>query len=137
MRTLLEWHHAGEDIDRRIPLLSTYLGHADPASTYWYLEAVPELRFVTAAEELGTYTLKPNLPALGPRFGKHMPELRAAIAALDPAAVAAALRDGRTVSVSTGGDGHELGPDDLAKLADPIADKTAASSEQPKADEKK
>ena len=26
-----------------MPLLSTYLGHVDPASTYWYLEAVPEL----------------------------------------------------------------------------------------------
>ena len=37
------WHQAGEDIDRRMPLLSTYLGHVDPASTYWYLEAVPEL----------------------------------------------------------------------------------------------
>lgn len=43
MRTLLDWHEAGEDVDRRIPLLSTYLGHTDPASTYWYLEAVPEL----------------------------------------------------------------------------------------------
>jgi integrase/recombinase XerD len=26
-----------------MPLLSTYLGHVDPAGTYWYLEAVPEL----------------------------------------------------------------------------------------------
>jgi integrase len=43
VRTLLDWQHAGEDIDRRLPLLSTYLGHVDPASTYWYLEAVPEL----------------------------------------------------------------------------------------------
>ena len=43
VRTLLDWHEAGEDIDRRMPLLSTYLGHVDPASTYWYLEAVPEL----------------------------------------------------------------------------------------------
>jgi hypothetical protein len=41
--TLLDWHHAGEDVDRRMPELSTLLGHADPASTYWYLEAVPEL----------------------------------------------------------------------------------------------
>lgn len=41
--TLLDWYEAGEDIDRRMPLLSTFLGHADPASTYWYLEAVPEL----------------------------------------------------------------------------------------------
>ena len=43
VRTLVEWYRAGEDIDRRMPLLSTYLGHTDPASTYWYLEAVPEL----------------------------------------------------------------------------------------------
>jgi integrase len=43
VRTLLDWYHAGEDVDRRMPLLSTILGHSDPASTYWYLEAVPEL----------------------------------------------------------------------------------------------
>jgi len=43
VRTLLEWLQAGENIDRRMPLLSTFLGHVDPASTYWYLEAVPEL----------------------------------------------------------------------------------------------
>jgi integrase len=43
VRTLLDWQRAGEEIDRRMPLLSTYLGHVDPASTYWYLEAVPEL----------------------------------------------------------------------------------------------
>jgi integrase/recombinase XerD len=43
VRTLLGWLQEGEDVDRRMPLLSTYLGHVDPASTYWYLEAVPEL----------------------------------------------------------------------------------------------
>jgi integrase/recombinase XerD len=43
VRTLLDWFEAGEDIDRRMPLLSALLGHVDPASTYWYLEAVPEL----------------------------------------------------------------------------------------------
>jgi integrase/recombinase XerD len=43
VRTLLDWHHAGEDVDRQMPLLSTFLGHVDPESTYWYLQAVPEL----------------------------------------------------------------------------------------------
>lgn len=43
VHTLLGWQQAGEDIDRQMPLLSTYLGHVDPASTFWYLEAVPEL----------------------------------------------------------------------------------------------
>jgi integrase/recombinase XerD len=43
VRTLLDWYEAGEDVDRKLPLLSTFLGHVDPSSTYWYLEAVPEL----------------------------------------------------------------------------------------------
>jgi integrase len=43
VNTLLGWYRDGENVDRRMPLLSTYLGHVDPASTYWYLEAVPEL----------------------------------------------------------------------------------------------
>lgn len=41
--TLLDWYRAGVDVDARLPLLSTYLGHVDPAATYWYLQAAPEL----------------------------------------------------------------------------------------------
>jgi integrase/recombinase XerD len=41
--TLLEWYRAGEDVEARLPTLSTYLGHRDPRSTYWYLSAAPEL----------------------------------------------------------------------------------------------
>ncbi len=43
MNTLLGWYRDGENVDRRMALLSTWLGYVDPASTYWYLEAVPEL----------------------------------------------------------------------------------------------
>lgn len=43
VRTLLDWRLAGDDVDRRMPELSTFLGHADPASTYYYLQTVPEL----------------------------------------------------------------------------------------------
>jgi integrase len=43
VRTLLDWRHAEENVDRRMPELSTFLGHSDPASTYYYLQAVPEL----------------------------------------------------------------------------------------------
>jgi integrase len=35
-----------------MPLLSAYLGHADPAGTYWYLHAAPEL-LAEAARRLG------------------------------------------------------------------------------------
>jgi integrase len=40
---LVEWYREGRDVDREIPKLTTYLGHAHVFSTYWYLEAVPEL----------------------------------------------------------------------------------------------
>lgn len=41
--TLLGWYRDGGDIAARLPLLSTYLGHLDPGSTYWYMSAAPEL----------------------------------------------------------------------------------------------
>ena len=44
VRTLIDWYQADERIDAKLPLLATYLGHVDPASSYWYLEASPELR---------------------------------------------------------------------------------------------
>lgn len=43
LNTLLGWYRAGANVDARLPLLSTYLGHVDPSNTYWYLEAAPEL----------------------------------------------------------------------------------------------
>ena len=46
------------------------------------------------ADELGEVEIKPNYRTLGPRFGKQMPMVAAAVAGLDPARVAAALRDG-------------------------------------------
>lgn len=46
--TLLDWYRAGVDVQAQLPLLSTYLGHANPASTYWYLSASPELLALAA-----------------------------------------------------------------------------------------
>jgi integrase/recombinase XerD len=43
IRTLLDWYRGGVDVEARMPLLSTYLGHATPTATYWYLSASPEL----------------------------------------------------------------------------------------------
>jgi integrase len=48
VRTLLAWYRAGEDVEARAPSLSTYLGHRDPRSTYWYLSAAPELLALAA-----------------------------------------------------------------------------------------
>jgi isoleucyl-tRNA synthetase len=55
---------------------------------------VREVRFVDDADELGSYEVKPNYRSLGPRFGKEMPRVADAVAGLDPAHVAAALREG-------------------------------------------
>ena len=57
---------------------------------------------MSAADELGQVELKPNYRTLGPRFGKHMPLVAAAVAGLDAAhAAAATLRDGGTVAISS------------------------------------
>jgi integrase len=43
VNTVLDGYHTGADVQARLPLLSTYLGHVHPANTYWYLSAAPEL----------------------------------------------------------------------------------------------
>jgi hypothetical protein len=42
------WLEHGVDIDNAILALSTYVGHAEPKSTYWYMETVPELMALTS-----------------------------------------------------------------------------------------
>jgi isoleucyl-tRNA synthetase len=91
---------------------------------------VRRVRFVAAAEELGSYEVKANYRSLGPLFGKDMPLAADAIAALDPARVAAAVRGdgtgegsgGEAGSVDEGGVGigitvdgreHRLSGDDV------------------------
>jgi len=48
VRTLLDWHRAGVDVTGRMAVLSIYLGHVNPAGTYWYLSAAPELMELVA-----------------------------------------------------------------------------------------
>jgi isoleucyl-tRNA synthetase len=79
---------------------------------------VKRVRFVAAAEELGSYELKANYRTLGPVFGKAMPLAADAIAALDPARVAAAVREagdrGDTgIGIAVDGREHVLGAGDV------------------------
>jgi integrase len=46
--TLVHFYRTGQDVTVKMPLLSTYLGHRDPRSTYWYLSAAPELLALAA-----------------------------------------------------------------------------------------
>jgi len=47
--TLLRWYRSGVDVEQRLPVLSTFLGHAHVTDTYWYLSGVPELLSLTKA----------------------------------------------------------------------------------------
>jgi isoleucyl-tRNA synthetase len=81
---------------------------------------VKELDFVTDEAELVSYTAKPNYRALGPRFGKRMPQVAAAVAALDPARVAAVLGEGGEIGIAIDGVDHTLGPDDVTLALQPL-----------------
>jgi integrase len=48
VKTLIGWYRSGADVAACMPMLSTYLGHAEPTRTYWYLSAVPELLALAA-----------------------------------------------------------------------------------------
>jgi isoleucyl-tRNA synthetase len=79
---------------------------------------VRHVRFVAGAEELGQYEVKANYRRLGPLFGREMPLVAKAIAALDPAQVAAAVRDGSAngdagIGISVGGREHTLTAEDV------------------------
>jgi isoleucyl-tRNA synthetase len=74
---------------------------------------VRSVRFVAAAEELGSYEVKANYRTLGPLFGKEMPLAADAIAALNPAHIAAAVRDGDQIGIAVAGREHTLSPDDV------------------------
>ena len=81
---------------------------------------VKELRFVTDSEQLGSYEVKANYRTLGPRFGPHMPQAAAAVAALDAGHVADALRRGTTVAIHVEGGDHELTEEDLQLVMQPL-----------------
>ena len=51
IRTLLRWYRTDDNVAAKIPSLSTYLGHREPASTYWYMSAAPELLALAAARQ--------------------------------------------------------------------------------------
>ncbi|MBV9327135.1 MAG: tyrosine-type recombinase/integrase [Chloroflexi bacterium] len=59
VRTVLDWHHTGVDVQAKLPVLSTYVGHVDPKSTYWYLSAAPELLALAASRVEAALEVQP------------------------------------------------------------------------------
>jgi integrase/recombinase XerD len=52
--SLLDWYRSGQDVPAMLPKLATYMGHSDPAHTFWYLSAAPEL-LALAGDRLETF----------------------------------------------------------------------------------
>lgn len=57
VRSVLRGYERGFDIDHAVMALSTYVGHAKPSDTYWYLTGVPELMSI-AAERFHRFALR-------------------------------------------------------------------------------
>jgi integrase/recombinase XerD len=49
VRTLVSWYRSGQDVERCLPILSTFLGHVRVSDTYWYLSFCPELMGLATA----------------------------------------------------------------------------------------
>jgi isoleucyl-tRNA synthetase len=96
-----------EAIERRADLVTAELN-------------VKQLDFVSEEAELVSYQVKPNYRSLGPRFGKQMPQVAAAVQALDPARVSRALGEGAEVGINVDGHDHSIGPGDLTLVLQPL-----------------
>jgi isoleucyl-tRNA synthetase len=80
---------------------------------------VKELSYVSEADELGRYEVKPNYRQLGPRFGSRTGAVTEAIQSLDPAEVASALDRGEQVRVLVGDAEESLGAEELTLVMEP------------------
>lgn len=81
---------------------------------------VKSVRYVTDADELARFELRPNFKALGPRLGKNMPQAKEAIAALDGAKANENLKNGEPVRLNVAGTELLLGPDDVQVVLAPL-----------------
>ncbi len=74
---------------------------------------VKALTFIAADAELVSYRIKPHLPRVGKRYGKQIPQIRAALLEADGAALAAAQASGQAITLEVDGHTLTLEPDDL------------------------
>jgi isoleucyl-tRNA synthetase len=81
---------------------------------------VKEIDFVHSEAELVSYRVRPNYRSLGPRFGKNMPQVAAAVEALEARAVADALERGEEVGIQIDGKDHTLTSEDINLVMEPL-----------------
>ena len=81
---------------------------------------VRQLEFVTEEGELADYSIRPNYRTLGPRFGPEMPQVAAAVEALDPVHVREMVSGTRMIGVNINGHEHTLSADDVSLVMEPL-----------------
>jgi isoleucyl-tRNA synthetase len=74
---------------------------------------IKELVFTKDADEFTVYHLKPQLRVLGPRYGKLVPKISQALAALDGNEAVKELKKGKRISLDVDGTTVELGEEDV------------------------
>lgn len=74
---------------------------------------VKQVEFAARADQYITYTVLPDLKRLGPRLGKRLPALKAALANADAGALLAEMESRGQVSLDAGGEPVTLDKDDL------------------------
>jgi isoleucyl-tRNA synthetase len=81
---------------------------------------VKRLEVVRDEGALVSYSLRPVLPRLGPKYGQRVPAIRAALSEADATAVAAMVQAGQPVSLTVDGEPLELQPDEVEVTAAPL-----------------
>ncbi|MFT3951862.1 MAG: isoleucine--tRNA ligase [Oscillospiraceae bacterium] len=108
----------GANRKNRQPLSAMYV-QAENALEEFYTAIIRDelnlkrVEFIASAAELVEYTFKPQLKTLGPKFGKRLGEVKAALEKLDGAAAKAELDATGHVTVALSDAAVELGADDL------------------------
>jgi isoleucyl-tRNA synthetase len=74
---------------------------------------VKKIEYVGSAGELVRYVIKPNFKTLGPKFGKNMPAVTKAVAALAADETGERLASSQSVAVKVGDHEHEFSPEDF------------------------
>jgi isoleucyl-tRNA synthetase len=74
---------------------------------------VKSVEVASGLEDLVDYTLKPNFKTLGPRYGKQVGQIAAALATADAHGLVRTIESGGTALLALGDTDVELGADDL------------------------
>lgn len=70
VNALLRWYRAGADVEAKLPLLATYLGHGSALSTHYYLHFIEPLRTASSERFAQHYgALVSSSPSLSRRRG--------------------------------------------------------------------